>query len=86
MIQIIKAFLLALVLSQNACAESEESVKNKEEAIVWFSVNEVQIEQVLEMLLAHPKIRRVENMRMQFIPKYGEFSARGKSYINISQR
>jgi hypothetical protein len=75
MTQIIKALFLVLVLSQGACAESVSSVKSKEEAISWFSENGKQLEQVLEMLLAHPKISRVEDMRMQFIPKYGEFSA-----------
>ncbi len=68
------SILVALVVLQTACAESTSSVKNKEEAVIWFSDNENDIEKILAILFAHPNIQRVEDMRMQFIPKYGEFS------------
>lgn len=87
MIQAIKVIFVALVLLQSACAESVDSVKSKEEAIAWFSENENNLEQMLEVLFSHPNIQRVEGMRMQFIPKFGEFSeADEQAYKSLLSR
>ena len=84
MIQIIKVIFVVLSLLQIACTESVDSVKNKEETVVWFSNNENNLEQILTVLFSHPNIQRVEDIRMQFIPRFGDFSeADEKAYKSI---
>jgi hypothetical protein len=63
--------LLLLLLFPNTCGGG---VKDKDDAVEWFKKNEDELNQLVDKLLAHPNIERVEDMRMDLIPKYGAFS------------
>lgn len=71
MIRIISFALVVLMLTQVVCARP---VEDKESAVEWFKSNHVELSSLLDKVLSHPTIQRVEDMKMDFIPKYGEFS------------
>lgn len=84
MTKTIKNIFIALLILQNACADSVSSVRSKEEAVIWFSENENELNKILSVLFSHPNIQRIEDMRIKFIPKYGEFSeADEKAYKSL---
>lgn len=63
--------LLLLLLFPNRCGGP---VKDKDDAVEWFKKNETELIQVVDKLLAHPNIERVEGDDMDFNPKYDDFS------------
>lgn len=71
MIRIINFALVILVVTQVGCARP---VEDKDSAVEWFKSNRVELNSLLDIVLSHPNIQRVEDMKMAYIPKYGEFS------------
>ena len=70
--KIIKLFLLAMLLSQTACAKS---VKNMDEANEWFENNKLELVSIKDVLIKHPNIKRVDTeLRLKFVPKYADFT------------
>ena len=68
---IIRIIILSLFVFQNSCGGT---AANKDYAVNWFKKNEVELNALIKKLLAHPNIMRVEDMTMDYISKYGEFS------------
>lgn len=74
MTRTIRVFLFSLILAHCAESRSVIPVTNKDEALQWFNQNQSTLEYILGELLASPRIKWIEKMRMELLPKYGEFS------------
>ena len=68
-----KCCLLVLIICQVSCADyCADSVKR--DAAEWFSKNQAEMEAMVDLLLTHKNIERVESPYTEFTPRYGDFT------------